>query len=118
MAAQRAAAFGNRRETSKPLSNDRAALSAISAKKHPEYARPTLSLLAPGAFQLLVTLEFDESNYEGPPFSIMPDEVLGHWPGLQRIDERDDTDNRSSKFHDAGVERLLEVVWKSSSSDG
>ncbi len=97
---------------------DRAALSAISSKKRPEYARHTKELLKPGAFQLLITLEFDESNFEGPPFPVMTDEVLSYWPGLQRIDERDDTDNRSPKYHDAGVEQLLEVVWKSLSVDG
>lgn len=92
---------------------DRAALSAIAGKKRPEYVRHTQRLLTPDAFRMLVTLEFDESNYEGPPFPVWPDEVKTHWPDLQRVDERDDTENRPSKFNDAGVERLIEVVWKS-----
>lgn len=97
---------------------DRAAMNAVSPKKRPEYVRHTDELLKPGVYRMLVTLEFDESNYEGPPFSVMPDEVLEYWPDLQRVDERDDTDNRPSRFVDAGVEKLLEVVWTGPLADG
>ncbi len=92
---------------------DRAALSAISPRKRPEYARHTQGLLKPGAFRIMVTLEFDDSNYEGPPYPVWPDEVKAYWSDLERTDEWDDTDTRPSKFNDAGVGQLIEVVWKS-----
>jgi len=92
---------------------DRAALSAIAPAKRPEYARHTQGLLKPGAFRMLVTLEFDETGYEGPPYAVWPDEIRAYWSDLQRSDERGDTDNRSAQFLDAGVERLMEVVWVS-----
>lgn len=91
---------------------DRAALGAISPGKRPEYARHTQGLLQSTAYRMLITLEFDDSNYEGPPYPVWPDEILSYWPDLQRIDERDDTENRPAKFHDAGVEQLMEVAWQ------
>lgn len=96
---------------------DRAALSALSSQKRPEYARHTQGLLKPDAFRMLLTLEFDESNYEGPPYPVWPDEIRSDWPGLERIDERDDTDHRPAKFDDAGVGQLVEVVWRNSSAE-
>jgi len=90
---------------------DRAALSAVSAKKRPEYARHTKALLKPDAFQLLLTLEFDNSNIEGPPYPVMPVEVLAYWPGLRRIDVQDDVANQPSNVQEGGVNEFLEVTW-------
>lgn len=92
---------------------DRAALVALPAKKRQEYARHTASLLKPGAVHLLVTIEFDQAKVEGPPFSVMPDEVKGYWPGLLRLHEQDDMENSPPRFRDAGVDDIVEVVWMS-----
>lgn len=90
---------------------DRAALVALPAKKRTEYVLQTKNLLKPDASQLLLTIEFDQSVVEGPPFSVMPDEVKSHWPGLERVHEQDDIDNSPPRFRDAGIEEVLEVVW-------
>jgi thiopurine S-methyltransferase len=94
---------------------DRASLTALPAKKRCEYVRHTRVLLKSSAARLLLTLEFDETNTEGPPFSILPDEVLGYWPDLQRVEAREDIANSSSKIREAGVNELIEVVWVSPS---
>ena len=94
---------------------DRASFTALPAKKRSEYVRHTQVLLKPSAARLLLTLEFDETNTQGPPFSIMPDEVLGYWPDLQRVEEKDDLENSSSKIREAGVKQLIEVLWVSPS---
>jgi thiopurine S-methyltransferase len=90
---------------------DRAALSAVSARKRPGYARHPRNLLNPAAFQLLVTLEFDDSDVEGPPYPVMPGEVLGYWPGLRLVNAQDDVVNRPSNVQKGGVSEFLEVTW-------
>jgi thiopurine S-methyltransferase len=90
---------------------DRASLVALPPKKRPEYIRQTQMLLKPGAPQLLLTLEYDDANIEGPPFSVLADEVLGYWPGLHRVHEHNDIENSSPKFRDVGVTEVIEVVW-------
>lgn len=90
---------------------DRASLVALPPRKRPEYIRHTQKLMQPGATQLLLTLEYDDTNIEGPPFSVLKDEVLGYWPGLQRMYEHNDIDNSPPKFRGAGVSELIEVVW-------
>lgn len=90
---------------------DRAALSAISPKIRPRYARHTKSLLNPGAVQLLVTLEFDDSLTEGPPYPVFRDEVLAYWPNLRRVTSRDDIANAPQKYLEAGLEEMVEVAW-------
>lgn len=90
---------------------DRAALSAVSAKKRPEYVRHTKSLLNPGAFQLVITLEFDDALTEGPPYPVLSDEVLAYWPHLQRAVERDDIANAPQKYLDVGLDEMIEVAW-------
>jgi thiopurine S-methyltransferase len=94
---------------------DRASLVALPAKKRPEYAQQTQSLLKPGATRLLLALEFDDANTEGPPYSILPEEVHSYWPDLRRVDEKNDIENSSSKIREAGVREVIEVVWVSPS---
>ena len=90
---------------------DRAALVALPPKLRPEYIQHTRPLLKQGAFQLLITLECDAPGIEGPPFSVMPDEVAGYWPDLQRIAQKNDIENSPPRFREAGVKEVLEVVW-------
>ena len=96
---------------------DRASLVALPPKKHPEYVGLTKSLLKPNAFQLLITIEFDQAKAEGPPFSMTADEVKSHWPDLRPVDEYDDIENSPSSFRDAGISEVVEVVWMSHSNN-
>jgi thiopurine S-methyltransferase len=93
---------------------DRAAFSALPPGKRPEYARLTRGLLKQGAFRLLITLEFDDSLVEGPPYPAWPDEVSALWPGLERVEARDDTPNAPPKFLEAGLDLMIEVAWTGS----
>lgn len=54
---------------------DRAALIALPRVMRPDYVRQCARLLAPGAAGLLVSLEYDPAEMEGPPFSVSPPEV-------------------------------------------
>jgi thiopurine S-methyltransferase len=92
---------------------DRGALIALPRSARPAYAAHTASLLSPNAYQLLISLEYDQDLVAGPPYSIHSDELLSYWPNLQRVSEHDDTDNLPPKFHQAGLDEVLEVVWRS-----
>lgn len=93
---------------------DRGALVALSAELRTRYARHTQSLLVPSAKQLVITVEYDQDVCDGPPFSIGPDELLGHWPRLRRHVVVDDTANAPPKFLEAGLNEMHEVVWVTS----
>ena len=92
---------------------DRGALVALSSELRPRYARHTVSLLADDAHQFVITVEYDEAVCNGPPFSIGPEELLGHWPGLRRHASIEDIDNAPPKFLEHGLKSLREVVWVS-----
>ncbi len=92
---------------------DRGAIAALPREWRSRYAAHTSTLLAPGAVQLVIVLEYEQVLVEGPPFAVFGDELLSYWPGLERVDAYDDLVNGPPKFHDAGLEEMLEVVWRS-----
>ena len=91
---------------------DRGALVATPEEQRPAYAEHIDALLAPEAYRLLITLEYDDTIATGPPFSISRDEILRYWPDLQDVDRYDDIDNGPPKFHDAGLKEMFETVWR------
>lgn len=90
---------------------DRGALIALTADLRARYAAHTSSLLTEDAAQLVLTIEYDQTVCDGPPFSIVPDELLSYWPRLRRHAVIDDTENAPPKFLDAGLEAMHEIVW-------
>lgn len=93
---------------------DRGALVALPASERPQYARHTSSLLTDNAEQLVITVEYDQSVCEGPPFSISASEIHGYWPRLNRVAAVDDIENAPPKFLKAGLDVMQEVVWRTS----
>lgn len=93
---------------------DRGALIALPAELRPRYAEHTSSLLDAAAAQLVITVEYDQDVCDGPPYSLVSEEVTGHWPRLRRHAVIDDTGNAPPKFLDAGLEIMHEVVWVTS----
>lgn len=92
---------------------DRGALVALPASVRSVYARQIDRLLKPAAVRLLITLEYDQSIADGPPYSVSEEEVRQYWPSLRRVSAKDDIDNGPPKFRDAGLEEMIEVVWRS-----
>ncbi len=78
---------------------DRAATIALPPDVRPRYAAHLHTLLAPAARGLMVTLQYDPTRRDGPPFCVPPDETLTHHPGIQlvEIEQLDDP-----RFADAG----------------
>ena len=92
---------------------DRGALVALPANRRALYARHTDGLLHANATRLVVTLEYDQARADGPPYAVDSAEIDSLWPGLVRVSATDDLRNAPPKFRDAGLERVIEVVWLS-----
>jgi thiopurine S-methyltransferase len=72
---------------------DRAALVALPPDLRPRYAAHTRTLLAPDSPALLVTLDYDQTKHDGPPFSVEEQEVRAIYAprALRQVEEREDT---------------------------
>lgn len=95
---------------------DRAALVALPPELRPVYVKHTQSLLKASATQLLITLEYDQSIANGPPYSVLPEEVKGSWSRLRKAGELSAIDTMPPKFREAGVKQFVETVWVTDSA--
>ena len=84
---------------------------ALTADLRESYAQHASSLLVDGARQMILTVDYDDSVCQGPPFFVSPGELSSYWPGVREHARVDDTANAPPKFLEAGRERLDEVVW-------
>ena len=66
---------------------DRAALIALPRALREQYAAALASLLPAQARTLLITLEYDQSQMAGPPFSVPGDEVRALFAGSHQLEE-------------------------------
>jgi len=90
---------------------DRGALVAIPGDMRERYVEHTKRLLRSDAARMIITLEYDQSIVQGPPFSAPPDEILDYWHDLKRVAETADIENCPPKFRTAGLREIQEVVW-------
>ena len=90
---------------------DRASLIALNAPLRPSYVQHTRALLKTEAAHLLITLEYEQSLVNGPPFCVMADEVLTYWPQLRRVKEEEALDSCPPRFREAGITHVNEVTW-------
>lgn len=90
---------------------DRAALIAMPPEMRPGYLEHLATLLAPDARGLLVTLEYNQAEMQGPPFSVMPDELDANPTLALECLERSDVLAGHRNFADKGLTRLTEVVY-------
>ncbi|EJL05335.1 thiopurine S-methyltransferase [Pseudomonas fluorescens Q2-87] len=92
---------------------DRAALIALPVPMRERYAAH-LQKIMPQCMGLLITLDYDQAQMPGPPFSVADDEVrrlLGDVWQLKVLQEQDVL-GESWKFLQAGVTRLDERVYR------
>lgn len=82
---------------------DRAAFVALPAEMRPRYVAHVRSLAGAGATGLLVTFEYDQSKFDGPPFSISSAHARELWgPHIEAIGTQPET--RSSRLRELGIE--------------
>ncbi len=91
---------------------DRGSLVALPADLRPKYAAHTRRLLSDDAQLFLVSVEYDQRQADGPPFSLSADEIRSYWPDIERRDRYDDLPNCPPKFIEAGLTEFFEVVWQ------
>ncbi len=92
---------------------DRGALIALPHGLRERYVTHTKGLLRTGASKLIITLEYDQSVVNGPPFSVTAGEISGYWDDLNCVSNKNDIDNCPPKFRAAGLTDVKEVVWAS-----
>ncbi|MBH3406211.1 thiopurine S-methyltransferase [Pseudomonas glycinae] len=92
---------------------DRAAMIALPPAMRERYAAHLQSIL-PTCRGLLVTLDYDQSQMPGPPFSVDDAEVQRLLGSVWRVEmlEQQDVLGDSWKFVQAGVTRLEERVYR------
>lgn len=90
---------------------DRAALVALPKEIRAEYVQVLRSRLKESGRILLVTLDYDQDEMAGPPFSVSEEEVRTLFSGMKitRL-QRDEADADHPKIK-KGLSRFAEEVW-------
>jgi thiopurine S-methyltransferase len=92
---------------------DRASLIAMPPESRLRYGAHLQGLLPPEARGLLITLEYDQEEMSGPPFSVEEGEVralLGGRFDIRRL-ARVDVLAENQRFRERGLTRLVEQVY-------
>ncbi len=91
---------------------DRAALIALPQEMREEYVAHIKSILKPGGRILLVTLDYEQSEMAGPPFSVPHCEVETLFSGfsVERL-YQDVANAQHPKRAKKGLSRFSEEVW-------
>lgn len=92
---------------------DRAALVAVPPSQRERYLQTLLDLIAPEARLLLVTLSYDASAMNGPPFSVSEAEVRRLFAPHFELEclASEDIIDAEPRFRERGLQRLLEQAW-------
>jgi len=93
---------------------DRAALIALPPTLRPAYVRQCACLLPEGAHALLVTIDYDPAQMDGPPFSVPPEEVehlYTPWFAVEALVHRQVADV-SGHLAERGLRAVWESVWR------
>lgn len=93
---------------------DRAAVIALPAPMRERYAEHLQNILPTGLKGLLITLDYDQSQISGPPFSVDDAQVQHMFGGAWQMQllESQDVLSDSGKFVQAGATRLEERVYR------
>ncbi len=93
---------------------DRAALIAMPEQMRWQYVQQLNRLMAEDSCGLLITLDYDQSQVAGPPFSVDEDEVQQLLSPEWRVKLVGDWDvlEKSAKFKQAGATRLMECAYR------
>ncbi|WP_282354274.1 thiopurine S-methyltransferase [Pseudomonas sp. PS01303] len=93
---------------------DRAAVIALPPPMRERYAELLQNILPAGLKGLLITLDYDQSQISGPPFSVDDAQVQHLFGGAWQMQllESQDVLSESGKFVQAGATRLEERVYR------
>lgn len=93
---------------------DRAALIALPSDMRWRYVEQLNRILSADCRGLLVSLDYEQAEIDGPPFSVSEEEVMQLLSPEWRVKLIADHDvlHKSRKFLDAGASRLIETVYR------
>jgi thiopurine S-methyltransferase len=93
---------------------DRAALIALPAEMRWRYVECLNRILPADCRGLLISLDYEQSEIAGPPFSVPEEEVMQLLSREWRVKLIADEDvlHKSRKFLDAGASRLIETAYR------
>ena len=92
---------------------DRAALIALERDDRPRYYAHMLSILPVSCDMLLISLEYDQAEMSGPPFSVPTEEILQRYSNafsVQMLETSNIIDERP-RWRKVGVSELQESVF-------
>ena len=92
---------------------DRAALIAMEGDFRERYYDHMLSILPAACAMLLITLEYDQDEMQGPPFSVPTDEMLQHYRDHFSIEllETNSVIDEGPRWRKVGLSALQESVF-------
>lgn len=89
---------------------DRAALVALPSEMRIAYLAKVRTLVPPDTHGLLVTLAYEQSKFEGPPFSVDDAEVRSHYAHVEQLAENAAVGGRIGDANIGAVERCYAIM--------
>lgn len=93
---------------------DRASLIALPPAMRTAYVAHLASLLDTGTPCLLIALDYDQRQMNGPPFAVSAEEITALYAdsfGIEQLGSNDVLED-SDRFREAGIDRLHETTWR------
>ena len=92
---------------------DRASLIAFDRQDRERYCDYLQSIVPSPAEMLLITLDYDQSQMNGPPFAVSQAEVNGYYRSSYEISElaRSDVLDERPRWREQGLTALTETVF-------
>jgi len=90
---------------------DRASIVAIEKPERMAYVDHLISFLVPAGRILLITLEYNQNQMEGPPYSVPAEEIESLFAPLGSLKLLETCDILDDRFRKKGLTHLLEHVF-------
>ena len=91
---------------------DRASIVAFDQPERARYVNHLMSFLEPGGRILLITLEYDQNQMTGPPFSVPADEIERLYALYGELELLETSDILDERFRKKGLDGMLERVFQ------
>ena len=91
---------------------DRASIVALDQPERERYVNHLMSFLEPGGRILLITLEYDQNQMTGPPFSVPADEIERLYALYGELELLETSDILDERFRKKGLDGMLERVFQ------
>ena len=91
---------------------DRGSIVAFDQPERERYVNHLMSFLEPGGRILLITLEYDQNQMTGPPFSVPADEIERLYAPYGELKHLETSDILDERFRKIGLDGMLERVFQ------